>query len=74
MRYLALASVLVAALLTGATVAAAADVGANDDSAKFEADSGAALYGRMAERGLRQTVIGVRFGAQHLLDALLARL
>jgi hypothetical protein len=61
MRYLALASVLVAALLTGATVAAAADVGANDDSAKFEADSGAALYGRMAALGLRQTVIGVRF-------------
>jgi hypothetical protein len=61
MRYLALASVLVAALLTGATVAVAADVGANDDSAKFEADSGAALYGRMAALGLRQTVIGVRF-------------
>ena len=61
MRYLALASVLVTALLTGATVAAAADVGANDDSAKFEADGGAALYGRMAALGLRQTVIGVRF-------------
>src|SRR6187431_1875436 len=61
MRYLALASVLVAALLTGATVAVAADVGANDDAAKFEADSGAALYGRMAALGLRQTVIGVRF-------------
>ena len=61
MRYLALASVLVTALLTGATVAAAADVGAHDDSAKFEADGGAALYGRMAALGLRQTVIGVRF-------------
>jgi hypothetical protein len=61
MRYLALASALVAAFLTGATVAVAADVGANDDSAKFEADSGAALYGRMAALGLRQTVIGVRF-------------
>jgi hypothetical protein len=61
MRFLALASVLVGALLTGATVAVAADVGANDDSAKFEADSGAALYGRMAALGLRQTVIGVRF-------------
>jgi hypothetical protein len=61
MRNLALASVLVAALLTGASTAVAADVGANDDSAKFEDDSGAALYGRMAALGLRQTVIGVRF-------------
>ncbi len=61
MRYLALASVLVAALLTGASAAVAADVGANDDSAKFEDDSGAALYGRMAGLGLRQTVIGIRF-------------
>jgi hypothetical protein len=61
MRFLVFASALVAALLTGATVAVAADVGANDDSAKFEADSGAALYGRMADLGLRRTVIGVRF-------------
>ena len=61
MRILAAATVLVAALLTGASLAAAADVGANDDSAKFEADAGAALYGRMSGLGLRQTVIGVRF-------------
>ena len=61
MRILAAAIVLVAALLTGASVAAAADVGANDDSAKFEDDAGAALYGRMSELGLRRTVIGVRF-------------
>ncbi len=61
MRSLAFASVLVAALLTGASAGVAADVGANDDSAKFEADSGAALYVRMAGLGLRQTVIGVRF-------------
>ena len=61
MRILAAATVLVAALLTGASVAAAADVGANDDSAKFEDDAGAALYGRMSELGLRRTVIGVRF-------------
>ena len=61
MRILAVATVLVAALLTGASVAAAADVGANDDSAKFEDDAGAALYGRMSELGLRRTVIGVRF-------------
>jgi hypothetical protein len=61
MRILAVASVLAVALLTGASVGLAADVGANDDSAKFAGDGGAALYGRMAELGLRQTVIGVRF-------------
>ena len=61
MRLLAFATVLAAALLAGASVAGAADVGANDDSAKFEPDGGAALYVRMAELGLRQTVIGVRF-------------
>jgi hypothetical protein len=38
-----------------------ADVGANDDSAKFSEDGGAALYGRMAALGLKQTVIGVHF-------------
>jgi hypothetical protein len=36
-------------------------VGANDDSAKFEDDGGAALYARMSALGLEQTVIGVRF-------------
>jgi hypothetical protein len=61
MRIVAVATVLVAALLTGASFAVAADVGANDDSAKFSADGGAALYGRMSALGLRQTVIGVRF-------------
>jgi hypothetical protein len=61
MRILAVATALVAALLTGASIAAAADVGANDDSAKFSDDAGAALYARMSALGLRQTVIGVRF-------------
>jgi hypothetical protein len=61
MRILAVATALVAALLTGASIAVAADVGANDDSAKFDDDGGAALYGRMSALGLRQTVIGVRF-------------
>jgi hypothetical protein len=61
MRFLVFATVIAAALLAGASVAGAADVGANDDSAKFELDGGAALYARMAELGLRQTVIGVRF-------------
>jgi hypothetical protein len=61
MRILAAATALTAALLAGASVGSAADVGANDDSAKFAADGGAALYQRMADLGLRQTVIGVRF-------------
>ena len=61
MRTLALATVVAAALLAGASAARASDVGANDDSAKFEPDGGAAMYARMAELGLRQTVIGVRF-------------
>ncbi len=61
MRILAVATVLAAALLTGASVGLAAHVGANDDSAKFEDDGGAALYARMSQLGLEQTVIGVRF-------------
>ena len=61
MRLLAAASVLATALLAGASFAPAANIGANDDSAKFEADGGAALYAQMAALGLRQTVIGVRF-------------
>jgi hypothetical protein len=61
MRILAAATALIAALLVGATAASAADIGANDDSAKHSADGGAGIYGEMAALGLRQTVIGVRF-------------
>jgi hypothetical protein len=61
MRLLAAATGFTVALLAGASVAPAADVGANDDSAKHAADAGAAMYGEMAALGLRQTVIGVRF-------------
>ena len=61
MRLLAAATALTVALLTGASVGMAAEVGANDDSAKFAEDGGLALYGDMASLGLRQTVIGVRF-------------
>ena len=61
MRLLAAASALTLALLTVAAAALAADVGANDDSAKYAADGGVALYGEMTALGLRQTVIGVRF-------------
>lgn len=61
MRLLAAATVLVTALLAGASITHAADIGANDDTAKFDADGGAALYSQMASLGLRQTVIPVRF-------------
>jgi hypothetical protein len=61
MRFLAVATVLTAALLAGASLAVAANVGANDDSAKHADDGGAALYSEMAGLGLSQTVIGVRF-------------
>ena len=61
MRLLAAATALTVALLAGASAAPAADVGANDDSAKHAADGGLTMYGEMAAVGLRQTVIGVRF-------------
>jgi hypothetical protein len=61
MRILAIATAFMAALLTGASVAVAADVGANDDSAKFQYDAGAAMYAEMAGLGMKQSVIGVRF-------------
>ena len=61
MRILAAATALAVALLCGASVAVAANVGANDDSAKHADDGGAALYAEMAGLGLTQTVIGVRF-------------
>ncbi|MCI0635702.1 MAG: hypothetical protein L0206_17560, partial [Actinobacteria bacterium] len=61
MRLLAAALTLTVGLLAGASVAVAADVGANDDSAKHSQDGGLALYMDMTRLGLRQTVIGVRF-------------
>jgi hypothetical protein len=61
MRILAAATIVFGALLVGASVGLAADIGANDDSAKFADDGGVALYGQMAALGLEQTVIGVRF-------------
>ncbi len=61
MRLLAAATAFTVALLAGASAARAADVGANDDSAKFAADGGVEMYREMAAVGLRQTVIGVRF-------------
>ena len=61
MRHLVAATVLAAALLCGAATAPAADIGANDDSGKYDADGGAASYGQMVALGLRQVVIPVRF-------------
>ena len=61
MRLLAAATVLTVALLTGASVGMAADIGANDDFAKYADDGGVAMYGDMMNLGLRQTVIPVRF-------------
>lgn len=61
MRLLAAATAVTVALLAGASAAPAADVGANDDSAKYAPDGGRTMYAEMAEVGLRQTVIGVRF-------------
>lgn len=61
MRFLVAATTLGVALLCGASVGVAADIGANDDSAKYAEDGGAALYEEMSGLGLRQTIIGVRF-------------
>ena len=61
MRILVAASTLCMALLVGVPTGLGADIGANDDSAKFADDGGAALYSEMTALGLKQTVIGVRF-------------
>jgi hypothetical protein len=51
------------AALVGAVagVSSAADVGANDSTATFVADGGAAFYREMAALGLEQSVLTVRF-------------
>ena len=72
------AAVLLALACAG--TAAAADVGANDDTGKFAPDAGAAFYGEMASLGLRQTVVTVRWlpsdplalGERPLLDLTVA--
>ena len=61
MRLLAVALGLTTALLAGASVAPAADIGANDDFAKYQDDYGAAHFREMAALGLRQVVVPVRF-------------
>ena len=44
-----------------AGVAAAAGIGANDDTGKFAPDGGARFFAQMADLGLRQSVMTVRF-------------
>ena len=61
MRLLAVALGLTTALLAGASVAPAADIGANDDFAKYQDDYGSAHFREMAALGLRQVVVPVRF-------------
>jgi hypothetical protein len=61
MRLLAAASTILLTALVAVSPAAAASVGANDDSAKYAPDGGAAMYAEMAALGLEQTIIGVRF-------------
>ena len=48
------------AALVGAG-AAGAGIGANDDTGKYAADAGAAIYAEMAALGLRQVVVTVRW-------------
>jgi len=50
-----------AAALVIAGGASAADIGANDDTGKYAADSGAVFFARMAGLGLRQSVMTARF-------------
>ena len=62
MRLLAAAmTIILAALGAGVARAPAANIGANDDSAKYAADAGTAMYAQMTTLGLEQVVIGVRF-------------
>jgi hypothetical protein len=56
---LAAACAAVAVLLAGAS--RAADVGANDDTATYEADGGAHFYSEMAALGLHESLLTVRF-------------
>lgn len=60
-RRVLLALCALVGVLTLAGAAAAADVGANDDTGKYSPDGGAAFYARMAQTGLRQTIVTVRW-------------
>jgi hypothetical protein len=58
----------VAVALASAAAGSAAEFGANDDTARYAADGGDRFYARMAEVGLRQSVIGVRWHPSRPLD------
>src|SRR5689334_23183463 len=60
-RLAAVAAVCAAAAGVLAGVSGATDIGANDDTAKYETDGGATFYDQMAALGLRQSVLTVRF-------------
>jgi hypothetical protein len=78
-RLRSLAVAVVGALVCAGS-AWGADVGANDDTGKYEPDAGAAFYDQMASLGLRQTVVTVRWqpsdplalGERPLLDLTVA--
>lgn len=55
------AALVCAGALALAGAAAAADFGANDDTGKYAADSGAAFFAQMARAGLKQNVMTVRW-------------
>jgi hypothetical protein len=57
----ALCVVILATGTLGAGSAGAAEIGANDDHPKFVADAGDAFYASMAETGLRQIVLTMRW-------------
>jgi len=58
-RTVAAAALVVTLALAGG--AAAADIGANDDTGKYAADAGAVFFPQMAALGLRQSVLTTRF-------------
>ena len=56
-----LATAVCLAALALVASAPAADVGANDDTGKYAADSGATFFGQMGALGLKQSVMTTRF-------------
>jgi hypothetical protein len=55
------AAIVAAVAFAAAPAAQAADIGANDDTLKFAGERGPALYRQMADVGLRQTIMTVRW-------------
>ena len=56
-----MATAVCLAALALAGSAPAADVGANDDTGKYAADSGTTFFGQMGGLGLKQSVMTTRF-------------